>query len=133
MGQIILNNAQLLEEPGIVENTLRALIEQRGFSPPRKMGRSCLGWWRRWHGFETAPSPEWPGCSHVKARLATYFEKAMFVYSKVLTVRGEDSRRSGRNLPALGMNTCSDKASLCGFCCPVCTHFAMRFAPTDLR
>lgn len=27
MGQIILNNAQLLEEPGIVENTLRALID----------------------------------------------------------------------------------------------------------
>lgn len=36
----------------------------------------------------------------------------MFVYSKVLTMRGEYSRRSGRNLPALGMNTCSDKAKL---------------------
>ena len=38
MGQIILNKAQLLEELDIVENTLRALIEQRGFPPPRKMG-----------------------------------------------------------------------------------------------
>lgn len=38
MGQIIMNKAQLLEELGIVENTLRALIEQRGFPPPRKMG-----------------------------------------------------------------------------------------------
>lgn len=38
MGQIILNKAQLLDELDIVENTLRALIEQRGFPPPRKMG-----------------------------------------------------------------------------------------------
>jgi len=38
MGQIILNKAQLLEELDIVENTLRALIEQRGFPTPRKMG-----------------------------------------------------------------------------------------------
>lgn len=38
MGQIIMNKAQLLEELGIVENTLRALIEQRGFPRPRKMG-----------------------------------------------------------------------------------------------
>lgn len=38
MGQIIMNKAQLLEELDIVENTLRALIEQRGFPPPRKMG-----------------------------------------------------------------------------------------------
>lgn len=38
MGQIIMNRAQLLEELGIVENTLRALIEQRGFPLPRKMG-----------------------------------------------------------------------------------------------
>lgn len=38
MGQIIMNKAQLLEELGIVENTLRALIESKGFPPPRKMG-----------------------------------------------------------------------------------------------
>lgn len=38
MGQIIMNKAQLLDELGIVENTLRALIEQRGFPRPRKMG-----------------------------------------------------------------------------------------------
>jgi len=38
MGQIIMNKAQLLDELDIVENTLRALIEQRGFPPPRKMG-----------------------------------------------------------------------------------------------
>lgn len=38
MGQIIMNKAQLLEELDIVENTLRALIEQRGFPQPRKMG-----------------------------------------------------------------------------------------------
>lgn len=38
MASIILNKEQLLEELGIVENTLRALIEQRGFPHPRKMG-----------------------------------------------------------------------------------------------
>lgn len=38
MGQIIMNKAQLLDELGIVENTLRALIESKGFPPPRKMG-----------------------------------------------------------------------------------------------
>lgn len=38
MGQIIVKKAQLLEELGIVENTLRALIESKGFPPPRKMG-----------------------------------------------------------------------------------------------
>lgn len=38
MGQIIMNKAQILEELGIVENTLRALIESKGFPPPRKMG-----------------------------------------------------------------------------------------------
>ena len=38
MGQIILNKAQLLDELGIVENTLRALIEAQGFPAPRKMG-----------------------------------------------------------------------------------------------
>lgn len=38
MGQLIMNKAQLLEELGIVENTLRALIESKGFPPPRKMG-----------------------------------------------------------------------------------------------
>lgn len=38
MGQIIMNKAQLLEELGVVENTLRALIESKGFPPPRKMG-----------------------------------------------------------------------------------------------
>ncbi len=35
---IIFNKAQLLEELDIAENTLRALIEQRGFPHPRKMG-----------------------------------------------------------------------------------------------
>ena len=38
MGQIIMNKAQLLDELGIVENTLRALSESKGFPPPRKMG-----------------------------------------------------------------------------------------------
>lgn len=38
MANIILNKEQLLEELGIVENTLRALIEQRDFPHPRKMG-----------------------------------------------------------------------------------------------
>ena len=38
MGQIVFNKAQLLEELDIAENTLRALIEQRGFPHPRKMG-----------------------------------------------------------------------------------------------
>lgn len=38
MGQIVFNKAQLLGELDIAENTLRALIEQRGFPHPRKMG-----------------------------------------------------------------------------------------------
>lgn len=38
MGSLIFNKEQLLEELGIVENTLRTLIEQRGFPRPRKMG-----------------------------------------------------------------------------------------------
>jgi prophage regulatory protein len=38
MGQIVFNKAQLLDELDIAENTLRALIEQRGFPHPRKMG-----------------------------------------------------------------------------------------------
>ena len=38
MTRLILNKEQLLEELGIVENTLRSLIEQRGFPHPRKMG-----------------------------------------------------------------------------------------------
>jgi prophage regulatory protein len=38
MGSLILNKEQLLDELGIVENTLRTLIEQRGFPHPRKMG-----------------------------------------------------------------------------------------------
>lgn len=38
MTHLILNKEQLLEELGIVENTLRSLIEQRGFPHPRKMG-----------------------------------------------------------------------------------------------
>lgn len=38
MEQLIFNKAQLLEELDIVENTLRALIEQRGFPRPRKVG-----------------------------------------------------------------------------------------------
>ena len=33
-----MSKAQLLDELGIAENTLRALIEQRGFPHPRKMG-----------------------------------------------------------------------------------------------
>lgn len=38
MGKLIFTKAQLLEELDVVENTLRALIEQRGFPQPRKMG-----------------------------------------------------------------------------------------------
>jgi prophage regulatory protein len=38
MGQFILSKAQLLEELDIVENTLRALIQSKGFPAPRKMG-----------------------------------------------------------------------------------------------
>lgn len=38
MKQLIFNKVQLLEELDIVENTLRALIEQRSFPRPRKMG-----------------------------------------------------------------------------------------------
>lgn len=38
MGKLILSKQQLLEQLGIVENTLRSLIEQRGFPHPRKMG-----------------------------------------------------------------------------------------------
>lgn len=38
MGSLIFKKEQLLEELGIVENTLRTLIEQRGFPHPRKMG-----------------------------------------------------------------------------------------------
>ena len=36
--RMTLSKAQLLDELGIAENTLRALIEQRGFPHPRKMG-----------------------------------------------------------------------------------------------
>ena len=61
MGQIIMNKAQLLEELGFVENTLRALIETKEFPPPRKMGAKLfwlvaevLGWLqgcpRAWSG-----------------------------------------------------------------------------------
>lgn len=38
MSRIIFTKAQLLDEMGIAENTLRALIEQRAFPRPRKMG-----------------------------------------------------------------------------------------------
>lgn len=38
MQRLIFSKAQLLKELGIVENTLRALIKQRGFPRPRKMG-----------------------------------------------------------------------------------------------
>ena len=38
MEKMILTKEQLLEQLDIVENTLRALIEQRGFPHPRKMG-----------------------------------------------------------------------------------------------
>lgn len=38
MKQIIFNKAQLLEELNIAENTLRSLIENKGFPAPRKMG-----------------------------------------------------------------------------------------------
>lgn len=43
MGQIIMTKVQLLEELDVVENTLRALIDAKGFPPPRKMG-SKLFW-----------------------------------------------------------------------------------------
>ena len=43
MKQLTFNKVQLLEELDIVENTLRALIEQREFPHPRKMG-SKLFW-----------------------------------------------------------------------------------------
>lgn len=36
--RMTMSKAQLLEELDIAENTLRALIEQRGFPHPRKMG-----------------------------------------------------------------------------------------------
>lgn len=38
MGMHMLNKEQLLQELDIVETTLRALIEKRGFPHPRKMG-----------------------------------------------------------------------------------------------
>lgn len=38
MNKLIFTKAQLLEELDVAENTLRALIEQRGFPHPRKMG-----------------------------------------------------------------------------------------------
>lgn len=38
MKQLVFNKVQLLEELDIAENTLRSLIEQRGFPRPRKMG-----------------------------------------------------------------------------------------------
>lgn len=38
MGNMILSKVQLLDELDIAENTLRALIEQRDFPRPRKMG-----------------------------------------------------------------------------------------------
>lgn len=38
MKQLVFSKAELLEELGVAENTLRALIEQRGFPRPRKMG-----------------------------------------------------------------------------------------------
>ena len=38
MEKMILTKEQLLEQLDIVENTLRALIEQRGFPHPRKLG-----------------------------------------------------------------------------------------------
>ncbi|WP_287806060.1 hypothetical protein [Diaphorobacter sp.] len=38
MEKLIFTKAQLLEELDVAENTLRALIEQRGFPHPRKMG-----------------------------------------------------------------------------------------------
>lgn len=43
MGQIILNKAQLLEELAIVENTLRALIEQREFPARARWGQNFSG------------------------------------------------------------------------------------------
>ncbi|WP_218384547.1 AlpA family transcriptional regulator [Acidovorax sp. sic0104] len=43
MKHLTFNKVQLLDELDIVENTLRALIEQRGFPHPRKMG-SKLFW-----------------------------------------------------------------------------------------
>lgn len=43
MKQLVFSKTELLEELGIAENTLRALIDQRGFPRPRKMG-SKLFW-----------------------------------------------------------------------------------------
>lgn len=38
MGMLIFTKEQLLAELDVVENTVRALIEKRGFPRPRKMG-----------------------------------------------------------------------------------------------
>lgn len=38
MGMLMFSKAELLQELDIVENTLRALIEEKGFPHPRKMG-----------------------------------------------------------------------------------------------
>ncbi|QIL78492.1 hypothetical protein G7047_00075 [Diaphorobacter sp. HDW4A] len=47
MEQIIFTKEQLLEELGIVENTLRAMIEHNGFPTRARCARSCSGWCRR--------------------------------------------------------------------------------------
>ena len=63
MASLILNKEQLLEELGIVENTLRALIEQRGFPHPRKMGAKLF--------WLVAEVLEWlQGCPRAWARAA---------------------------------------------------------------
>ncbi len=38
MKQLLFSKAELLDELGVAENTLRTLIDQRGFPRPRKMG-----------------------------------------------------------------------------------------------
>lgn len=42
MKQSVFSKAELLEELGIAENTLRNLIDQRGFPRPRKMGAKLI-------------------------------------------------------------------------------------------
>ncbi len=41
---LTLSKEQLLEELDIVENTLRALIDKRGFPHPRKIGPTKIRW-----------------------------------------------------------------------------------------
>ena len=45
MGMLNFTKAQLLEELDIVENTLRVLVEEKGFPHPRRMGGSGKLFW----------------------------------------------------------------------------------------